>query len=210
MDGPCLFICPSDHEFQRNPWAKVKEEFCPQCFSRGSFLDYYGEEIASLWDVERNDCSPEEYPGGRNTILHFICHSGHEFSRFPQGMKYVQGNLFPQCRMEEKAKSFPARNLLLSLWDHGRNESTPDEVSGKTRQRFWLLCPEGHSYKSQLRSLAAMGGCKFCLGAASTMEQEVKFFLESLVPDLSLVTGGSSPEMGAGPLQREKEHRGGG
>lgn len=180
MNSPRSFLCPHGHSFQRNPWARVRGgEFCSQCSSRGNFIDYYGEEIAALWDGERNGCSPEEFPGGRNTLVHFLCPRGHSFSRFPQGMQSTRGNHCPECRERERVEAFPSRELLLSLWDYERNCVHPSLVSGKSRERIWLLCPEGHSYQSQLRSLLSMGGCKFCLGAASSMEQEVKVFLES-------------------------------
>lgn len=77
MNSPRSFLCPHGHSFQRNPWARVKGgAFCPQCSSRGNFVDYYGEEIAALWDEERNGSAPRRSSREGGTPLFTFCAHG--------------------------------------------------------------------------------------------------------------------------------------
>ena len=54
---------------------------------------------------------------------------------------------------------------LLAQWDGERNAPlTPKDVTYGSHQKVWWRCPQGHSYRSEVRIRARGTGCPFCAG----------------------------------------------
>ena len=71
---------------------------------------------------------------------------------------------------------------LLAQWDGERNAPlTPKDVTYGSHQKVWWRCPQGHSYRSEVRIRARGTGCPFCAGHTVLPEENS---LAAKFPDL--------------------------
>lgn len=71
---------------------------------------------------------------------------------------------------------------LLAQWDGERNAPlTPKDVTYGSHQKVWWRCPQGHSYRSEVRIRARGTGCPICAGRIVLPEENS---LAAKFPDL--------------------------
>ena len=152
-------------------------------------------ELAAQWDYERNgDLTPDKVTVGSNRIVWWKCDvCGNSYQ------KKIGNRTSPAKRKTESKKcpiclgrviipgynSLKARypDIVEAEWDYERNDIDPDTIASHTNTKVWWICPQGHSYKSQVNNkvLQNGGNCPYCSSQRLSKEKSLGF----INPELS-------------------------
>ena len=139
---------------------------------RKSLYDYCREtgETALLdeWARDENGFGPEEVSYGSKVKCWWRCAKGHLY----QASVTSRTNEHTGCPYCCGRTPVPGENDLATLypqlaaeWDAEKNgDLTPQDVLPGSHRYVWWTCPEGHSWRSAVKSRAAGAGCPVCAG----------------------------------------------
>lgn len=158
----------------------IRQTFREFCVGQGKAA------LLSQWDAERNaPLTPDDVTFGSHKKIWWICKSGHSW----QTAVYTRssGTGCPYCAARRTlpgtgslADRFP---LLASEWDAEKNlPLTPETTSYGSHRLVWWCCPNGHSYRSTVKSRAQGTACPYCAGRAVLAEENS---LAARFPDLA-------------------------
>ena len=158
----------------------IRQTFREFCVGQGKAA------LLSQWDAERNaPLTPDDVTFGSHKKIWWICKSGHSW----QAAVYTRssGTGCPYCAARRTlpgtgslADRFP---LLASEWDAEKNlPLTPETTSYGSHRLVWWRCPNGHSYRSTVKSRAQGTACPYCAGRAVLAEENS---LAARFPDLA-------------------------
>ena len=164
--------CPRGHSYDMPVYRKVNSAGCPYCSGRRVLtgfndLESQHPELASQWDAEKNEKSPQQVSAGSNSSAWWTCKEGHSWkavirkrSKEGQGCPYCSGR-----------RAIPGENDLLtthpdiaSQWDSEKNPTPITEVKAGSNTPAWWRCDEGHSWKSSPNNRKNGRGCPYCSG----------------------------------------------
>lgn len=167
---------------------KEKEEKKKQEFLENSLACKYPEQVAELWDYEKNaDLKPEEVPA--NSTLQEIwlkCpKDGFSWRKSAYSISYHSWSRFnasgcPKCAgRTQKAKKQPLLSeayfdFVVEYWDFEKNELlglNPEKISSGSNYKAWLKCPkDGNEWQAIIGSTVIQqwskgnAGCRVCNG----------------------------------------------
>lgn len=163
---------------------------CPYCdgkaFKEGiTDLKTLYPDIASEWDYERNENTPNHVHAGSTKNAYWICPKGHHYEMPP----IRRTNLGCGCSICAGKQVIYETSLaclypdIANEWDYDKNDISPEEIAPKSSKRVWWICPENpkHSYEATVAARTYSGnGCPFCSGHQVLEEESFGF----LYPDL--------------------------
>ena len=212
-DTKVWWICPNGHEhYLQSPRQKLKNLGCPKCNiehrvkqrisneirEKGSLLQMH-PEIASQWDYDKNEISPEEVLSGSHVKYWWKCnYCGQSYLMSPN-MRLSKKRGCPDCGIKNRGVS-KNKNLLKKYgslakthpsiaeeWDYESNDDTPNDVHAGMPNRRWWKCPYGHpSYQQAIRDRVRRGyGCPLCQGEHQTSfpEQAIFYYIRKVCAD---------------------------
>ena len=152
------WLCSNGHNYERTIRSRTLGGLgCDECNSFG----YNFPELANSWH-ESNQKSPLDYSQGSGQRVLWRCDQGHEWqaeikSRRLHGCPYCAG------QKVSDASSFQAKFSDRSkYWDFAKNAVAPDKIAAQTKERFWFICENGHSFDATLNNIANGKWCPFC------------------------------------------------
>jgi hypothetical protein len=168
--------CPKDHLYLATVTNRtLLGRGCPYCAGRYPIV---GEndiattnpEVMKFWDHETNTQLPEATKKATNKLLHWICEKQHRWTSVPANLT-LNKQYCPYCSGK---KLIPGETDFASvypekvyLWDHGKNEVKPHEVSAKNAALIHWKCPFNHEWEASVYTLAiteGTTGCPHCAG----------------------------------------------
>lgn len=178
------FQCDNGHEFNMRIGA-VRRNFlngvilCPFCGKRKPSKDYnlarLFPDLASEWDVVRNQCSPElVLPSSNKPKYWWICSRGHSYDMSinartnktrRQGCPYCAGQ-----RTDPKTSLEAQYPELCVEWDYEKNSKHPREFTPGSNKRVWWKCKFGHEWQAAIHSRSNGKGCPRCSNQTSKVE----------------------------------------
>lgn len=131
--------------------------------------DGMGDDISKAQSLEHAYCiceksSSDDYVGLQDYLDSIIVRDGKSYNAASIASKAKQA-MHEKCVPKEKSfeYKYPA---ACDEWDWERNgDITPDKVYALSEQKYWFICPEGHSYEATPMHKTERGdGCPVCRG----------------------------------------------
>jgi len=126
-------------------------------------------DIVSQWDYSKNETqTPETITSGSKVKYWWVCPKGHSWLASVD--KRTSGRGCGVCR---NLTFVPGINDLATIrpdiasqWDYSKNgDLTPQMVGAGSEIKVWWICPEGHSFDSNIDSRCRDNkGCRICSG----------------------------------------------
>ena len=170
------WICEKGHSYD----ARVKDRKhglnCPFCSNKKvlvGFNDLYTycinnhlEEIIEEFDTDKNKFSMKDVTAGSDKETWWKCKKGHSYQSSPS-RRVLRGSGCGICSHNILVKG---ENDLLTThpdiakeWDYEKNKVGPDEVmAGSNIDKYWFICPKGHSYKTTVLGRKRGTDCPQC------------------------------------------------
>lgn len=166
------WVCVNQHTWVASIRDRVSGTGCPYCTNKWVWPGYNDlatvhPELVSEWDEQANSKRPEEVTAGSSYRAHWKCGIGHTWQT--QVLRRSEGRGCIYCSNREVwpgyndlETRFPA---VASEWDFKKNDLVPSRVLAGTNSKFFWICPQGHSYESQVIKRTLEGtGCPVCRG----------------------------------------------
>lgn len=148
-----------------------------------SFTQYVTEKSLSIiaphlveeWDYEKNHgLKPDGIPAHSAIKAWWICKEcGYSWRAVVAAR--VKGNGCPACcdtkrsEIAKKRHFHPGINDLVTVapevameWDYEKNAEIPQNVTYACNEKYWWVCPNGHSYEASVANRVRGRGCPFC------------------------------------------------
>lgn len=191
--------CPNGHFWKEKISTMFRRKV--KCFYCAGRLVWTGEndlqtlypDIASEWDYDKNDITPDKVSPRDTNTYWWRCKNGHP--SFPRSVEH-RVNRHDTCPYCSGRKVIKGVNDLQTLypkiaaeWDYeGNGGVLPSEVSANTWKSYKWICPKGHHYpmKVHLRTHSIKSiDCPKCIKAHSTSfpEQAVYYYTKQFYPD---------------------------
>ena len=154
--------CNNKHEWKAGIKERNKGQNCPYCSNKKILVGYndlytyciknHMEDIIEEFDVKKNKFTMKEVTAGSDRKTWWKCSKGHSYQSSPS-RRVIRGSGCGICSHNILVKGV---NDLLTTnpeiakeWDYEKNKVGPDEVmAGSNIEKYWFICPKGHSYKS--------------------------------------------------------------
>lgn len=143
---PVKWTCLYGHEKIEPPFKRVRRAYCSVCGKNrhGSFAQNH-PKLLKYWS-KRNDVDPYKIPPTYSKPIIWECEQGHTWTR--KISLQIKSYSCPYCKGEEHC-FFAAYPEMLEQWDKLRNgDIAPSEVMAFSNQKYYWLCPNGHSYQA--------------------------------------------------------------
>lgn len=168
--------CRKGHSWQAAVYNRSAGSGCPYCAGKavesgGNDLASVYPELAKQWDAVKNaPLTPADVTPHTHRKVWWKCAQGHEWQASVHSRAQGTGcpictNHIPVVGENTLADRFPQ---IAQEWDYEKNAPlTPEQVLPGTSRRVWWICPNGHSYRTNISSRTSGGnGCPICAGKA--------------------------------------------
>ena len=169
---------------------------CPSC-SHSPETVHKSRDIATSapwlleeWDYERNTLNPSEVLISSDRKISWICSKcGYRWTATPANRFHAKSGC-PRCAgsvvdagVTDLATVNPG---VAKMWDYEKNTLRPDQVTSKTHQRAYFICPKGHSFKASIANISRGEGCPICgrERKVSMPEHALFYYLNKIFPDI--------------------------
>lgn len=196
------WLCPEGHEYKamiNMRTRKNKKRGCPYCANRRLIKGFNDlktvcPEVAAEWHPSKNGkLKPTDVLSGSTQIVWWKCPKGHEY-KASLVSRVVDGKKRYGCPICASKTVLPGYNDLETLypyiakeWDFQKNSISPSEIISGSHQKYWWLCPFGHSYKAAPESRIKENGtgCPICAKElqSSFPEQAIFYYLKQQFPN---------------------------
>lgn len=176
--------CSNGHEYDATPNHRTRGMSCPYCKGKKVLTGYNDlvsqfPHIAEEWNYEKNAMlSPKSIAPGSNKKVWWRCQTcGNEWeTTINHRTAKTRATGCPKCCERERAKQHMQANVgtddfasthpeLVNEWDYDKNSPlTPENIKAYSNQKYYWICPMGHSYKATAGHRSCGRGCPICTG----------------------------------------------
>lgn len=134
-------------------------------------------QVLAQWHTMKNgDLTPADVTVASHTKVWWLCEEGHEWETKVSQRTKPKPTGCPTCYAINRQTGYraprPGQSLaenasfdLLSQWHPDKNgHLTPSDVTAKSGQKAWWLCPEGHTFEALISNRSNGSGCPMCSG----------------------------------------------
>ena len=190
--------CAKGHEWKASIKSRSSGQGCPICSNKRvleGYNDLYTfcvdnrrEDLSDEFDSEKNSFSMKEITAGSSKAVWWICPKGHSYKATAH--RRLSGSGCGVCSHNVILKN---ENDLLTThpdiakeWDYEKNRKKPDEVMAGSIEKFWFLCPKGHSYKTSLLNRSHGTNCPICAMEKHTSfpEKAIFYYMKKAFKDV--------------------------
>lgn len=187
-----IWNCRLDHDFICSIQERLSGRKCPYCLNKKVLKGFNDlatthPEIASFWNDELNEITPDSVTAGSDKKVWWRCTNGEYHSFQAEVFRLKSGRGCSICagkvitEFNSLASKYPE---VAKYFDSEKNGITPDKISyGSSKKYFWFD-DLGHSYKKSPKSRVKGSACPYC---ASNNTQLLSGFndLATLFPDVA-------------------------
>ena len=174
--------CKYGHSWKALIANRRKGRGCPYCAGKRAIvgetdLQTLRPDLCKEWDYEKNVLlKPNKITANSGKKAYWICPKGHGYTA-----KIIKRNNGSGCPVCAGRVVILGENDLKTLcpeiaaeWDYGKNPDKPENYTIGSEKRVWWLCPEGHSWKTDIYHRYNGGGCPYCMGRVPMRTRLVK------------------------------------
>ncbi len=168
--GKIKWICKNnpEHIYTATISNRLMGRSCPYCGSRKilkGFNDLASKnpEVVESWSPNNMVQPSDVFPNSHTKYL-WICPQGHEYPASPANR--LKGKGCPYCANQKVLRGY---NDLMTRypeiakeWDYSKNALGPEEVLYGTANKYYWICPKGHSYDMSVNKRVRGQGCRYC------------------------------------------------
>lgn len=177
--------CKKGHEWESDIKSRANGNNCPFCSNKKTLIGYNDLNttnpiIAKEWCYKRNDgLKPTDYTSGSQKMVWWKCSKGHEWKASIHSR--TSGRGCPYCSNNNVLEGYndlaTTNPDIAKEWDYEKNKKTPEEVmAGSNIQKYWFICPKGHSYATNLLGRKQGTNCPICVMERHTSFPEKSIF----------------------------------
>ena len=161
---------------------------CPVCSGKKVLpgfndLGSLRPNIATMWDYEKNDKTPEEVTSMSGYRAWWLCPEGHTWDAYVYNVTESKG--CPVCsshRLVVGINDLKTYNPPgMDTWDYELNSTEPEEYFQFSNKIIHRKCSMGHRWTSPVADIGRFG-CPRCSKSVSSYEDEIAEFLEQFTP----------------------------
>ena len=123
-------------------------------------------DLCDDWDYDKNELSPSDVLSGSSKKYWWKCKKGHSWQTTIHNRKMLNSGC-PYCSnhkvltgYNDLATLYPA---LAIEFDVEKNGVLPNNVLAGGEKKYWWICPNGHSYETNMNRRTTRGnGCPYC------------------------------------------------
>ncbi len=166
------WVCGNSHVWKASVRDRVSGTGCPYCTNKWIWKGYNDfatvhPELVAEWDELQNTKGPDEVTAGSSYSAHWRCSLGHSWQT--QVLRRSAGRGCVYCANREVWTGYNDLETrfpeIASEWDPKKNHLLPNQVLFGTNAKHHWICPDGHSYESQVSKRTGEGtGCPICRG----------------------------------------------
>ena len=169
------WLCPEGHSYETSIGGRTgNQRGCSYCagkkVSEDNNLLFLFPEIAKEWHPTKNgELTPNNFTHGSKKKVWWLCSKGHSYESNinnrianQSGCSYCAGK-----KVSEDNNLLRLYPEITKEWHPTKNKGlTPKQVTSKSSEKVWWLCPKGHSYESAIakRTDDNPRGCPYCSG----------------------------------------------
>lgn len=168
--------CQYGHEWIISVKERNMGQNCPYCSNKRvlvGFNDLYTycinnkkEEIIKDFDKEKNSFTMQDVTSGSGKETWWKCQNGHSYKSTIE-RRIIRNQGCPICSHNILQKGYndlaTTNPEIAKEWDYKKNKVGPDEVmAGSNIEKYWFICPKGHSYKSTPLNRKKGNDCPQC------------------------------------------------
>ena len=183
------WICKEGHSYFSSIYDKSKGKNCPyhsnpiRKVGYGNDLESTHPDLIYEWDYEKNFIKPNEITSGSTKKVWWLCSKSHSYLSAIQKRIYYEASC-PYCVGKKVGYGNDLKTNFPDIaveWDYQKNEIEPNQVTSSSGKKFWWLCIEGHSFKTEVSKRTNRNhSCPYCSNHKVGYGND----LESNYPDL--------------------------
>ncbi|MET3682932.1 rubrerythrin [Alkalibacillus flavidus] len=162
--------CAENHSWPTQINVRHKGHGCPYCAgiraTSDKTLTVVNPNLASEWDYDKNELSPNNVAAHSNQRFWWICPDC-QSSYDKASNERMAGENCPYCAGKRTNKTNSLTTLfpdIVKEWNPSKNgDLTPDDVTKGSKKYVWWICQKGHEWKAPVYSRTTGNkGCKVC------------------------------------------------
>ena len=148
--------------------SKTKGQQAPSTLNPNSLV-LKKPKLVKEWDRRKNKgLLPEDFTIGSHRKVWWRC-PAHKHSYKAEIKSRCHNTGCPYCANIKVLTGFndfaTTKPEYVHLWHPTKNgDLTPETVIAGSDKKFWFLCPSGHEWQAQLKSVTSGSGCPKCSG----------------------------------------------
>lgn len=187
-----IWNCRLDHDFICSIQERLSGRKCPYCLNKKVLKGFNDlatthPEIASFWNDELNEITPDSVTAGSDKKVWWKCTNGEDHSFQAEVFRLKSGRGCSICagkvitEFNSLASRYPE---VAKYFDSEKNGITPDKISyGSSKKYFWFD-DLGHSYKKSPKSRVKGSACPYCTSSNTKLLSGFND-LATLFPDVA-------------------------
>lgn len=190
------WTCDKGHSYETYIVQRTtKNSSCPYCSGHRVLPGFNSladtrPEIASEWDYERNEVTPDDVTAGSSLKAWWKCSCGHSY----EASVYLRTrkNIGTGCPYCSNKKVMPGFNDLATTnpeiaceWNYEKNGNlTPRDITAGANRKVWWKCSHGHAWQATA-AMRKKTGCPECSKHKKTSqtEQAVFYYVKQYAAD---------------------------
>ena len=150
--------CSKNHSWKTSINLRTsRNTSCPYCSGhrvseKNNLLHNY-PQIASEWDYEKNNDSPEDLPGRSSKKRWWICKNQHSYKSTVSNR--TGGSGCPYCAGRSVGYGNDLKSIYPELckeWDYEKNSKTPETLTPGSHYFARWICKKGHTWKTKVKN----------------------------------------------------------
>lgn len=187
-----IWNCRLGHDFICSIQNRLSGRKCPYCLNKKVLKGFNDlatthPEIASFWNDELNEITPDSVTAGSDKKVWWKCTNGEDHSFQAEVFRLKSGRGCSICagkvitEFNSLASRYPE---VAKYFDSEKNGITPDKISyGSSKKYFWFD-DLGHSYKKSPKSRVKGSACPYCTSSNTKLLSGFND-LATLFPDVA-------------------------
>lgn len=179
--------CEKGHEWKVSVKSMKNGYQCPFCSGRKACKDnnlkVTHPGIAKEWHPSKNGgLNPSHFTSTMSDKVWWMCSQGHEWEAQINN-RTVGGTGCPHCYDENRGDIYRAYAVkkvgslaynfpnIAKEWHPSKNyDLRSSDVTSKSSEKVWWLCPEGHEYEAIISHRTDGSGCPYCSHKLASQE----------------------------------------
>ena len=177
---PVWWKCELGHSWRTYPYKRKNGEKCPYCSNKRILKGFndlatVNPKLASEWDFERNELTPDRVPAGSSREVWWRCSvCGHRWKTTIAARN--RGNGCKQCANAQLGAKLAETKLvnngslfdhypeLAEEWNYKKNVGiTPQTTTACNGAKVWWICKTcGHEWEATINNRSKNHGCPAC------------------------------------------------
>ena len=194
--------CPKcRYEWQSIVKSKSNKKNCPLCSNRVVIygkndlytycLNNNRQDLIDEFDDKKNECSMKEISVVCKSDIWWKCKKCNHSWKASPARRISRNSGCGVCKhiiLKKGVNDLQTTNPEIAKeWDYTKNKINPDEVmAGSNKEKYWFICPKGHSYDSTPLDRKKGNGCPQCAKEKHTSfpEKSIYYYLKKYLADV--------------------------